>query len=94
MRFATGSAVDLLWPTWMRVSSWVGMFALGALSFTAQMLAQAAEPGDIVIGQIVSRAEGLADAGREIGIGAQACLQSVNATGGRARPQFAPDCAR
>lgn len=66
----------------MRTASWAGVLVLGALNFSAQTLAQAAEPGDIVIGQIVSRAEGLADAGREIGIGAQACVQSVNAAGG------------
>lgn len=41
-----------------------------------------AQSGEVVIGQVVSRADGLADIGREIALGARACAQAVNAGGG------------
>lgn len=44
--------------------------------------AQTAAEAQIVIGQIVSRAPGLADTGREIAVGADACVMWVNAAGG------------
>jgi len=70
-----------------RAAAWTLILLAGSLGCEFNALAQAVEPMDVVIGQIVSHADGLADVGREIGQGTQACVRAVNASGGvRGRP--------
>jgi len=82
MRFAHCRAIASRDDRTVRPSSWLRMLACAAIGLAAPFAAHGDEQDDIVIGQIVSRAGGVADVGREIGLGTQACVQWVNAGGG------------
>lgn len=61
----------------------VVLTTVGMGTALAQTSAQPPNPSqEIVLGQVVSRAKGLATTGREIALGSRACADAVNASGG------------